>query len=79
MAGASSLRSQPVKGVLDRLHAEARGDRWRFVQMVPRLLAGLLARRDFWSEVPYAHTRPTECSRRPGIRGGLKRSGAYPR
>jgi len=51
MADASSLLSQPVKGVLDRLHAEARGDRWRFLGLAPRILAGVIARRDFWSEV----------------------------
>jgi predicted O-methyltransferase YrrM len=51
MAHASSLRSQPVKGVLDRLHAEARGDRWRFLGLAPRILGGLMARRDLWSEV----------------------------
>jgi predicted O-methyltransferase YrrM len=37
--------------VLDRLHAEARGDRWRFLGLAPRILGGLLARRDLWSEV----------------------------
>jgi predicted O-methyltransferase YrrM len=51
MANASSLHSQPVKGVLDRLHAEARRDRWRFLGLAPRILGGLMARRDFWSEV----------------------------
>jgi predicted O-methyltransferase YrrM len=51
MADASSLLSHPVKGVLDRLHAEARGDRWRFLGLAPRILAGVIARRDFWSEV----------------------------
>jgi predicted O-methyltransferase YrrM len=51
MADASSLRSDPVKRVLDRLHAEARGDRWRFLGLAPRIFAGVLARRDFWSEV----------------------------
>jgi predicted O-methyltransferase YrrM len=47
----SSLRSQPVKGVLDRLHAEARGDRWRFLALAPRILTGLFARRNLWTEV----------------------------
>ncbi len=51
MADASSLRSQPVKGVLDRLHAEARGDRWRFLRLVPRILVGVMGRRDFWKDV----------------------------
>jgi predicted O-methyltransferase YrrM len=40
-----SLRSGPVRAVLDRLHAEARGDRWRFVRLLPRLIAGRLAGR----------------------------------
>jgi predicted O-methyltransferase YrrM len=40
-----SLRSGPVRQVLDRLHAEARGDRLRFVRLLPRLLAGRLTGR----------------------------------
>ena len=51
MGDASSLHSEPVRGVLDRLHAEARGDRWRFLGLAPRLLVGLVARRDLWKEV----------------------------
>lgn len=51
MAAACSLRSQPVRGVLDRLHADARGDRMRFLGLAPRILGGLLARRDFWGQV----------------------------
>lgn len=51
MTEPSSLRSQPVQAVLDRLHADARGDRWRFLGLAPRILAGVMARRDFWKEV----------------------------
>ena len=40
-----SLRSGPVRQVLDRLHAEARGDRLRFVRLLPRLIAGRLTGR----------------------------------
>jgi predicted O-methyltransferase YrrM len=40
-----SLRSGPVRNVLDRLHAEARGDRWRFARLLPRVIAGRLTGR----------------------------------
>ena len=40
-----SLRSGPVRQVLDRLHAEARGDRLRFVRLLPRIIAGRLTGR----------------------------------
>jgi predicted O-methyltransferase YrrM len=45
MAPHSSLRSGPVREVLDRLHGDARGDRLRFLSLAPRLLAGRLAGR----------------------------------
>lgn len=45
---ASSLRSGPVRGVLDDLHAEARGDRLRFLGLAPKLLGGFLRRRGLW-------------------------------
>jgi predicted O-methyltransferase YrrM len=45
MAPQSSLRSGPVREVLDRLHGDARGDRLRFLSLAPRLLAGRLAGR----------------------------------
>ena len=40
-----SLRSGPVRTVLDRLHAEARGDRLRFVRLLPRVIAARLTGR----------------------------------
>lgn len=51
MPTASSLRSQPLRGVLERLHGEARRDRLRFLKLAPRVAVGLLARRNLWSEV----------------------------
>jgi predicted O-methyltransferase YrrM len=50
MPSASSLRNEPLKGVLERLHADARGDRLRFLKLAPRIAAGFLARRNLWSE-----------------------------
>ncbi len=43
-----ALRADPVRSVLDRLHAAARRDRLRFLGLVPRLAAGLLQRKKFW-------------------------------
>lgn len=40
MADTHSLDTDPTRSVLARLHAEARGDRFRFLALVPRLLAG---------------------------------------
>jgi predicted O-methyltransferase YrrM len=40
-----SLATDPTRSVLDTLHAEARGDRLRFLVLAPRLMAGLLRRR----------------------------------
>ncbi len=42
MAATSSLRSEPTRSILEELHAEARGDRTRFLRLVPRLLTGFL-------------------------------------
>jgi len=42
MAGASSLRSGPVREVLDRLHAEAARQRLAFLKVVPHFAVGLL-------------------------------------
>ena len=47
----SSLRSEPVRGVLDRLHAEAKGDRLRFLTLVPRVVSGLLQRKGFFDVI----------------------------
>ncbi|MDM9379244.1 class I SAM-dependent methyltransferase [Chlorogloeopsis sp. ULAP01] len=38
-----SLRCQQVYTVLSRLHDAARGDRWRFLQLLPQVIAGRLA------------------------------------
>ncbi|MEN8185337.1 MAG: class I SAM-dependent methyltransferase [Myxococcota bacterium] len=51
MSEASSLRSQPLQGVLDRLHQAARGDVLRFLKLAPRIVGGFLARRGFWDEI----------------------------
>jgi predicted O-methyltransferase YrrM len=48
MPPASSLQSGAVRGVLDRLHGQARGDRLRFLSLVPKLVAGRLAGRGLW-------------------------------
>jgi predicted O-methyltransferase YrrM len=40
-----SLATDPTRSVLDALHADARGDRLRFLALAPRLMAGLLRRR----------------------------------
>ncbi len=51
MPNPSSLRNEPLKGVLERLHAAARGDRFRGLKLAPRLALGFLARRNLWREV----------------------------
>jgi predicted O-methyltransferase YrrM len=48
MTAVDSTRSQPAAGVLARLHAEARGDRWQFLALVPALARGLVARKPLW-------------------------------
>jgi predicted O-methyltransferase YrrM len=47
MAAISTLDRDPARSVLARLHAEARGDRWKFVGLVPRLVAGWARGRTF--------------------------------
>jgi predicted O-methyltransferase YrrM len=42
-----SLRDPRVREVLDRLHQAARGDRVRFIHLVPRVALGLLRRKTF--------------------------------
>ncbi len=44
----SSLEFEPVRAVLERLHAEARGDRVRFLKLVPVFLAGWVRRKRLW-------------------------------
>ena len=41
MSVTNSLVAEPVRGVLQDLHAQARGDRLRFIGLVPRILGGL--------------------------------------
>jgi len=43
----NSLRSEPASAVLERLHAAAREDRFRFLKLAPRLLAGFVQRKTF--------------------------------
>ena len=38
----ASLHLDPVRSVLERLHAEARGDRIGFLKLAPSILGGLL-------------------------------------
>lgn len=42
------LKDEKVRSVLERLHGDARGDRWRFVKLLPTLLAGGLRRKPLW-------------------------------
>ena len=42
-----SLDTPPIRPVLERLHAQARGDRLRFVTLVPRFVAGRLQGKSF--------------------------------
>ncbi|MEH6584825.1 MAG: hypothetical protein V7754_23085, partial [Halioglobus sp.] len=41
MSHTNSIRSGTVRVKLDELHAAAKGDRWRFIGMAPKLLLGL--------------------------------------
>jgi predicted O-methyltransferase YrrM len=45
MPAPCSLDAGPVRDVLDRLHAEARGDRLRFLSLLPRVVVGRLGGR----------------------------------
>lgn len=46
-----SLRDPRVRAVLDRLHEAARGDRVRFLRLLPRVALGLLRRQTFGEAV----------------------------
>ena len=48
MNPSSSLQSGPVRQVLDRLHGAARGDRLRFLSLLPALARGRLAGCGLW-------------------------------
>ncbi len=37
----STLRSEPLRSLLDRLHNEAKGDRLRFLGLIPRFVSGI--------------------------------------
>lgn len=45
---ASSIQSEPTRGVLAELHAAAKGDRFRFVGLVPSVLYGFATGRKLW-------------------------------
>ena len=51
MSEASSLRSGPAPAALDRLHAAAKGDRVKFLGLLPHLIAGKLRGRSFFEIV----------------------------
>lgn len=51
MKTADSLSDPKVRAVLDRLHAEARADRYRFIGLAPRLVLGLLRGKSFFEIV----------------------------
>ncbi|MGH0035487.1 MAG: O-methyltransferase [Myxococcota bacterium] len=44
---ASTLRTDPARATLERLHAAARGDRLQFLKLAPRFLAGKLRGKSF--------------------------------
>jgi len=45
MSAVNSLRVDPTRAVLDRLHEAARGDRFRFLGLVPLFARGLIQRK----------------------------------
>ena len=47
MTETNSLRTEPVRTVLDRLYAAARGDRFRILGLAPRLIVGRLLGKTF--------------------------------
>ena len=53
----NSLRDEPVRTVLDRLHSDARGDVLRFLGLAPGLARGLLAGRGFFEALTPAMAR----------------------
>ena len=38
----NSIRTEPARAVLDKLHAAAKGDRWRFIRLAPGLFKGFV-------------------------------------
>lgn len=53
----NTLRDDPVLPLLDRLHGAARGDRIRFLRLVPRLLLGFARGRSFAETITPAAMR----------------------
>lgn len=51
MTDRNSLKSDPTKSVIERLHAAARVDRFRFLKLIPRLVAGFIQRKTFSQSV----------------------------
>ena len=51
MTNRNSLRSDPTKSVIERLHAAARQDRFRFLKLLPRLVVGFIQRKTFSQSV----------------------------
>lgn len=47
----NSLRREPTRSTLDRLHAQARKDRFNFLGLAPRFLAGLIASGNFSEQI----------------------------
>jgi methylase of polypeptide subunit release factors len=45
---ANSLHSEPVRNVLDRLHAEAKSQRFQFLALLPRFAGGFLRGQKFF-------------------------------
>jgi predicted O-methyltransferase YrrM len=48
LSAVDSTRSEPTRGTLARLHAEAKRDRLRFLGLVPKLVAGRLGGKGLW-------------------------------
>jgi len=47
----NSLRQEPTRGTLKRLHAQARQDRLKFLGLAPSFLRGLLAGKSFSEQI----------------------------
>jgi predicted O-methyltransferase YrrM len=63
----ASLRDPRVASVLDRLHADAKRDRWRAARVMPRIVGGVLAGRGLWgAALPNLKTCYLSISREQG-------------
>jgi predicted O-methyltransferase YrrM len=47
----NSLRHEPTRGTLERLHAQARRDRFKFLGLAPRFIGGLLTGKSFSEQI----------------------------